>query len=89
MAEKVPGGLPTVVLSDGRSVELNLFAVRRGDILSIANAPPNERDALANRVYERITGLSEAELNDLLYPDWHALDRKVQKLLVDPLSDPN
>ena len=89
MADKVPGGLPKVELSDGRTVELNLFAVKRGDILSIAQAPAGERDALANRVYERITGLSEADLNDLPYPDWVALDRKVQKLLVDPLADPN
>ena len=89
MTEKVPGGLPKVVLSDGRSIELNLYAVKRGDILAIAGALPEERDAMANRVYTRITGLGEAELNDLPYPDWFAIDRKVQKLLVDPLSDPN
>lgn len=89
MADKVPGGLPKVELSDGRTVELNLYAVRRGDILAIAGAPAEERDAMATAVYVKVTGLSRADLDDLPYPDWFAIDQKVQKLLVNPLADPN
>ena len=89
MNDKSPGGLPKVVLSDGRTVELNLYAVKRGDILAIAAAPAEERDALATTVYVKVTGLSRADIDDLPYPDWYAIDQKMQKLLVNPLADPN
>lgn len=84
-----PGGLPKVTLSDGRVIELNLYAVRRGDIMAIASAPPDQRDKLATEVYARVTGLTQDALNELPYPDWWALDQKVQKLLTNPLTDPN
>lgn len=89
MADKVPGGLPKVVLSDGRSIELNLYAVTRRDFTILNALSGDEHKTKSNDIYARITGLSADELEDLPFPDWVMLDRKIVTLLTNPLADPN
>jgi len=86
---KVPGGLPKVELSDGRTIEFNLYSVTRGELRDYYKLPAAERNIAANDLYQRVTGLSEAELDALPFPDWFALDRKFAALIINPLTDPN
>lgn len=89
MTDKAPGGLPKVQLSDGRAVELNLYAVTRRDFTILNALSGDEHRAKSNDIYARITGLSVDELEDLPFPDWIMLDRKIVTMLTNPLADPN